>query len=248
MHIITLLALLSSWYVTSKGITLSKDRVARIIQSARTAKKQSDDNGGTIARGLVEGNGTEIVVSGSWIAIAFEDDVKVGHFRHWIGMIQRIVYRPRNGKASLWTSSLSLDDERIKDMWLNVAWLTPYDNISPREALEYKWLSYSDAEEICASYIINVPDMTYSPSSQDNQTALYRLCTHDLRRLNDYLDTIAATIEPISEPTASTNKKRKKSKVDQSSAGILVEDREIAIRQVIPGQGGKRNRFTLTYG
>ena len=114
MHIITLLALLSSWYVTSKGITLSKDRVARIIQSARTAKKQSDDNGGTIARGLVEGNGTEIVVSGSWIAIAFEDDVKVGHFRHWIGMIQRIIYRPRNGKASLWTSSLSLDDEHIQ--------------------------------------------------------------------------------------------------------------------------------------
>ena len=38
MHIVTLLAMLSSWYVTSKGITLSKDRVARIIQSAKIAK------------------------------------------------------------------------------------------------------------------------------------------------------------------------------------------------------------------
>jgi hypothetical protein len=48
MHIVTLLAMLSSWYVTSKGITLSKDRVARIIQSAKIAKTQSANMGGTI--------------------------------------------------------------------------------------------------------------------------------------------------------------------------------------------------------
>ena len=135
MHIVTLLALLSSWYVTSKGITLSKDRVARIIQSAKIAKTQSADIGGTIAQGLVEGNGTDIVVSGSWIAIAFVDDAKVGNFRSWIGMIQRIIHRPPKGKPSLWTSSISLDDERIKDMFLNVAWLTPCNDISPRRGI-----------------------------------------------------------------------------------------------------------------
>jgi hypothetical protein len=133
----------------------------------------------------VEGNGTDIVVSGSWIALAFEDDAKVGNFRSWIGMIQRIIHRPPKGKPSLWTSSISLDDERIKDMFLNVAWLTPCNDISPRDALEYKWLPYSDAEEVCASYIINVPDVTYSPDTRQ-----YSLCAQDLRRLNDYLDTI----------------------------------------------------------
>jgi len=215
MHIVTLLALLSSWYVTSKGITLSKDRVARIIQSAKIAKTQSADIGGTIAQGLVEGNGTDIVVSGSWIALAFEDDAKVGNFRSWIGMIQKIVHRPPKGKPSLWTSSISLDDERIKDMFLNVAWLTPCNDVSPREALEYKWLPYSDAEDVCASYIINVPDVTYSPD-----TFQYSLCAQDLRRLNDYLDTIADTIDPISEP----NKKKKKTRQEKQSSNSLVGD------------------------
>lgn len=51
-------------------ITLSRE-------DARTSKSQNSDNGGTIARGVVEGNGTDKVVSGSWVAIAF----KVGHFR-----------------------------------------------------------------------------------------------------------------------------------------------------------------------
>ena len=65
--------------------------MARIIQTARTSKSQNTDNDGTIARGVVEGNGTDKVVSGSWVAIAFEDEAKVGHFRTWIGMIQRII-------------------------------------------------------------------------------------------------------------------------------------------------------------
>ena len=166
--------------------------------------------GGTIAQGLVEGNGTDIVVSGSWIALAFEDDAKVGNFRSWIGMIQRIIHRPPKGKPSLWTSSISLDDERIKDMFLNVAWLTPCDDLSPREAFEYKWLPYSDAE-VCASYIINVPDVTYSPD-----TLQYSLCAQDLRRLNDYLDTIADTIEP--------NNEKKKTRPEKQSSNSLVHD------------------------
>ena len=67
MHIVTLPALLSSWHVTISRcylprVTLSKDLVARI--TAKMAKKQSKHIGGTIARGLVEGNGIDIVVSG----------------------------------------------------------------------------------------------------------------------------------------------------------------------------------------
>ena len=110
--------------------------------SSRTSKSQKGDNVGTISRGVVEGNGTDKVVSGSWVAIAFEDEAKEGHFRAWIGMIQRIIYRPKGKKASLWTNTLSLDDVRIKDMWLNMAWLTPCDNAAPREASVYTWLPF----------------------------------------------------------------------------------------------------------
>ena len=240
MHIVTLLALLSSWYVTSKGVTLSKDRVARIIQSAKTAKKQSADIGGTIARGLVEGNGTDLVVSGSWIAIAFEDDAIVGNFRSWIGMIQRIIYRPSKGKPSLWTSSLSLDDERIKDMFLNVAWLTPCNDVSPREALEYKWLPYSDAEEVCASYIINVPDVTYSPDTRQ-----YSLCAQDLRRLNDYLDTIADTVESISEPNSKKKKTRQEGQKQSSPRNALVGDNTGYAKVYTQGSSQRSARVSL---
>jgi len=163
----------------------------------------------TIAQGFVEGNGTDKIVSGSWIAIAFEDDAKVGHFRPWIGMIQRIIYRPKiKGKnPSLWTSSLALDDARIKEMWLNMAWLTPSNGVAPRDALQYEWMAYADAEEVCASYIINVPEVTLC---QD--THKYILCAHDLRRLNDYLDSTATSIEPICEPRVAGSKKKSKQK------------------------------------
>jgi hypothetical protein len=235
MHIKTLLALLTSEYVTNKGITLSRDRVARIIQTARTSKSQNTDNDGTIARGVVEGNGTDKVVSGSWVAIAFEDEAKVGHFRTWIGMIQRIIDRPKGKKASLWTNTLSLDDARIKDMWLNMAWLTPYDNASPRESLVYTWLPFCEAEEVCASYIINIPEVTWCP-----ETETYNLCAGDLRRLNEYLDTIAETIEP---PIARATAKKKKAKRKNSAA----EDVDGITRITIPGGNGKRSRIQKVF-
>ena len=149
-------------------------------------------------------------------------------------MIQRIIHRPPKGKPSLWTSSISLDDERIKDMFLNVAWLTPCNDVSPQEALEYKWLPHSDAEEVCASYIINVPDVTYSPESLQ-----YSLCTHDLRRLNDYLDTIKDTIEPIS---ASGNDKKKRRK-NQSSACVNGDDMGYA-KVYTQGQAERSSRVS----
>jgi len=65
------------------------------------------------------------------------------------------------------------------DMWLNMAWLTPFYDVAPREALEYKWLPYSDAEEVCASYIINVPEVTLCQDTQQ-----YILCAADLCRLH----------------------------------------------------------------
>jgi hypothetical protein len=236
MHIKTLLALLTSEYVTNKGITLSRDRVARIIQTARTSKSQNTDNGGTIARGVVEGNGTDKVVSGSWVAIAFEDEAKVGHFRTWVGMIQRIIERPKAKKASLWTNTLSLDDARIRDMWLNMAWLTPCDNAIPREALVYTWLPFCEAEEVCASYIISIPEVTWCPD-----TKTYILCAGDLRRLNEYLDTIAETIEPpIARATAGKKKsKRKNSAAVAEAFGIT--------RVSIPGGEGKRSRIQKVY-
>ena len=236
MHITTLLALLSAWYVANRGTKLSKDRIARIIQSARTSKSQTDDNGGTIARGVVESNGADIVVSGSWIAIAFEDDSNVGHFRSWIGMIQRIVFRPKGKKASLWTSTLSLDDERIKDMWLNMAWLSPCDGASPREALEYTWLPFSDAEEVCASFIINIPEVTLC---QD--TMKYILCTHDLRRLNAYLDSITHILEP------ETTSRKKKGREKDMRNKVVAEGEQGISRTVHEGREGKRTRIAQTY-
>ena len=50
---------------------------------------------------------------------------------------------------------------RIRDMWLNMAWLTPCDNAFPREALVYTWLPFCEAEEVCASYIISIPEVTW---------------------------------------------------------------------------------------
>ena len=61
------------------------------------------------------------------------------------------------------------------DTWLNMTWLTPTYDVAPREALEYKWLPYSDAEEVCASYIINVPEVTLCQDTQQ-----YILCAADL--------------------------------------------------------------------
>ena len=96
----------------------------------------------------------------------------------------------------------------------------------------------SDAEEVCASYIINVPDVTYSPD-----TFQYSLCAQDLRRLNDYLDTIADTIEPISEP----NKKKKKTRQEKQSSNSLVGDTGYA---KIYTQGGSQrsSRVRLRQG
>ena len=74
-------------------------------------------------------------------------------------------------------------------------------------SFQYEWMAYADAEEVCASYIINVPEVTLC---QD--THKYSLCAHDLRRLNDYLDSIATSIEPIYEPRVADSKKKVKQK------------------------------------
>ena len=105
------------------------------------------------------------------------------------------------------THSLALDDARIKEMWLNMAWLAPSDGVAPRDALQYEWMAYADAEEVCASYIINVPEVTLC---QD--THKYILCAHDLRRLHDYLESIATSIEPTCEPRVAGSKKESKQK------------------------------------
>jgi hypothetical protein len=76
--------------------------------SSRTSKSQKGDNVGTISRGVVEGNGTDKVVSGSWVAIAFEDEAKEGHFRAWIGMIQPEDYLPTQGKEDFSVDKYSI--------------------------------------------------------------------------------------------------------------------------------------------
>ena len=70
----------------------------------------------------------------------------------------------------------------------------------------------SEAEEVCASYIINIPEVTWCP-----ETKTYNLCAGDLRRLNEYLDTIAETIEPP-HPIARATAKKKKAKRKNSAA------------------------------
>jgi hypothetical protein len=189
MNIKTLLALLSSWNITAKGVRLSKDRVTRIIETSRTSKAQSAGNA-TMAGGLVEDNGNHIVSGGSFIAIAFEDGPPAcGKFRFWLGMIQRVIHRPRGDKASICYGPISLEDSRIKEMWYNVVWLTPADGDGDhRAALAYKWLlPATDCDEVWAGHTISIPDVTFCPDTEQ-----YVLSAEDLRRLNDYIDAITS--------------------------------------------------------
>jgi hypothetical protein len=86
---------------------------------------------------------------------------------------------------------------------------------------------------VCASYIINIPEVTWCP-----ETEKYILCAGDLRRLNEYLDTIAETIEP---PIARATGKKKKEKRKNSDA---VDD---ITRIIIQGENGKRSRTQKVY-
>jgi len=113
---------------------------------------------------------------------------------------------------SLWTSSLALDDARIKEMWLNMAWLTPSNGVAPRGALQYEWTGCSvDEEEVCASYIINIPEVTLCQDTHKYILTSFVPMTL-LRLLNDYLDSITTSIEPICEPRVAGSKKKSKQK------------------------------------
>ena len=71
-------------------------------------------------------------------------------------------------------------------------------------------------------------------------TKTYTLCAGDLRRLNEYLDTIAETIEP---PIARDTAKKKKAKRKNSAA----EDADGITRIIIPGGNGKRSRIQKVF-
>ena len=72
-------------------------------------------------------------------------------------------------------------------------------------------------------------------------TKTYILCAGDLRRLNEYLDTIAETIEP---PSARATAGKKKAKRKNSAA---VAETFGITRVSIPGGEGKRSRIQKVY-
>jgi len=75
-------------------------------------------------------------------------------FELGLGLFRGLLNDPRQRKLLYaWTNTLSLDDARIRDMWLNMAWLTPCDNAIPREALVYTWLPFCEAEEVAVCFI-----------------------------------------------------------------------------------------------
>ena len=73
--------------------------------------------------------------------------------------------------------------------------------------------------------------MTWCP-----ETEKYILCAGDLRRLNEYLDTIAETIEP---PLKTARANGKNNKITGKNSGAVAEG---ISKLIIPAQDGKRRR------
>ena len=246
MNIKTLLSLLKNWFVTKNGKRLPKDRLLKIVMNARTSKEQTQTaSAAAVLAGLVDT--TTAICGGSWVAVGFENGP--GRFRFYLGMVQRIIQRPASKKAYLHYGSLSLDDEHLHGTWLNVAWLTPSDKTCEwNKALQYQWhLPLYDTDEVAAGYTINVPDITFCSASQT-----YTLAAEDLRRINDFLESIT-TAEPEEMPLAiatpharSRGKAGTKDKRRQTGGPSATDDGGTTIQ--IAGVDGKRSRLQKVYG
>jgi hypothetical protein len=155
INIMTLLVMLVAHTVATKSDTskMSKDRLRKIAESAKFSKLQSEPSSASTQ--LVP-NGRDIIFNGCWVSIIFKRSKQCGGGYHFVlGMIQRMVQRTPGQKAFLRSDPISLDDEKIKCVWLNIAWLE--EIVGQAVPLEYKWTSpHQDATEVSAVNVINV--------------------------------------------------------------------------------------------